>query len=77
MMFDNPMSREASQGATKSVKEAAETGFVNSFKNGYNTVGGAVSELGFGMAGKVAAGTAAGATNAMVHAIRKALPERA
>ena len=77
MMFDNPMSRAASQGATKSVKEAAETGFVNSFKNGYNTVGDAVSELGFGMAGKVVAGTTAGATNAMIHAIRKALPERA
>ena len=52
-MFDNPMSRATSQGATKSVQEAAETGFVNSFKNGYNTVGDAVSELGFGMAGKV------------------------
>jgi len=76
IMFDNAASRVASTGAAIDATEAAAGGMANSFKAGYNAVGGAAEELGFGLAGKAAAGTVAGTGNVLVRAAKSALPQK-
>lgn len=76
VMFDNAASRVSKQGSTITATEASEGKLANAFKSGYNKVGGAAEELGFGVAGKAIAGTAAGTGNVLIRAAKRAIPEK-